>query len=289
MKKVEITAKFDEIIAFSGIGKFIHTPVKRYSSGMYVRLAFAVAAHFEPEILLVDEVLAVGDAAFQKKCLGKMETVAKEGRTVLFVSHNLAAIENFCHRGIVIHNGQLVFRGSAKQAVHRYLSIADEREQSNRHVFDLASARGRPPGFPSILKKLELFTDGDEPLMGSLRIGMAFSARIHFHLERPTPNIDACLAFDTIFGQRVFTAHSVFQPGRELSVCDGDQTFVCEIPRLTFAPGEYKILVALRIGGLTGDQVSDAARIDVAETDYYGSGHAPWDGVMVLEQHWRLE
>jgi lipopolysaccharide transport system ATP-binding protein len=289
MKKVEIAHKFDEIVVFSGIEKFLDTPVKRYSSGMYVRLAFAVAAHFEPDILLVDEVLAVGDVAFQKKCLGKIESVANEGRTVLFVSHNLAAIENFCHRGIVIHEGKLLFRGSAKQAVHQYLGIADERDHCHRHVFDLGSARGRAPGFPSILKKLELFTEGNTPLNGSLKIGMPLTAHVHFHLERPTPNVEACLAFDTIFGQRVFTAHSIFEPRRELKVCNGDQTFICEIPSVTFAPGEYRILVALRIGALTGDEVSDAARIDVAETDYYGTGYAPWDGVMVLEQHWRFE
>ncbi len=120
MTQHEIKGKFDEIVAFSEIDRFLDTPVKRYSSGMYVRLAFAVAAHLEPEILLVDEVLAVGDAAFQKKCLGKMGDVAKEGRTVLFVSHNMAAIKVLCGRGVVLTNGRISFEGSANAAIQAY-------------------------------------------------------------------------------------------------------------------------------------------------------------------------
>ncbi len=122
MSRSEIQAKFDEIVAFSGVERFLDTPVKRYSSGMYVRLAFAVAAHLEPDILVVDEVLAVGDAEFQKKCLGKMEGVAKSGRTVVFVSHNMTAVRNFCSRGIVLKQGQLIFDGPVDQAIATYAS-----------------------------------------------------------------------------------------------------------------------------------------------------------------------
>jgi lipopolysaccharide transport system ATP-binding protein len=122
MSKREISKKFDEIVAFSEVEKFLDTPVKFYSSGMYVRLAFAVAAHLDPDILIVDEVLAVGDAAFQKKSLGKMSSVAKEGRTILFVSHNLSAIQNICNRAIILNKGELAFDGETKKAVARYLS-----------------------------------------------------------------------------------------------------------------------------------------------------------------------
>ena len=122
MRKAEIDRKFDEIVAFAEVGKFIDTPVKRYSSGMYVRLAFAVAAHLEPEILIVDEVLAVGDAAFQRKCLGKMGDVAGEGRTVLFVSHNMAAITRLCRRGIWLDNGKLKDVGAADEVVAKYFA-----------------------------------------------------------------------------------------------------------------------------------------------------------------------
>jgi lipopolysaccharide transport system ATP-binding protein len=122
MSKVEIKKKFDEIVDFAEIEKFLDTPVKRYSSGMYVRLAFAVAAHLEPEMLLVDEVLAVGDAQFQKKCLGKMGEVAKEGRTVLFVSHNMEAIQNLCSESILLDNGRMLLKGSSQQVIHDYIS-----------------------------------------------------------------------------------------------------------------------------------------------------------------------
>ena len=137
MTKAEVRKKFDEIVAFSEIEKFIDTPVKRYSSGMYVRLAFAVAAHLDPEILVVDEVLAVGDAAFQKKCLGKMGAVAKEGRTVLFVSHNMGAVRNLCQQGVVLKNGQEVFRGLANDSVDFYLGEHPGREAQalSRRVF----------------------------------------------------------------------------------------------------------------------------------------------------------
>lgn len=120
MKKEEIKRKFDEIVAFSEIEKFLDTPVKRYSSGMYVRLAFAVAAHLESEILLVDEVLAVGDAEFQKKCLGKMEDVSKEGRTVLFVSHNMSAVRTLCNKGLVLSSGNILFHGDINDTINTY-------------------------------------------------------------------------------------------------------------------------------------------------------------------------
>jgi lipopolysaccharide transport system ATP-binding protein len=135
MTRREVEKKFDEIVRFAEIEKFIDTPVKRYSSGMYVRLAFAVAAHLEPEILLVDEVLAVGDASFQKKCLGKMGDVAKEGRTVLFVSHNIGVIKQICQKIIFIKDGQLVNYGSSNEIISQYLASLDTGNISNKGVY----------------------------------------------------------------------------------------------------------------------------------------------------------
>src|SRR4029079_11304017 len=132
--RAEIKGKFDEIVAFAEIEKFLDTPVKRYSSGMYVRLALAVAAHLEPEILIVDEVLAVGDAAFQQKCLGKMGDVAKQGRTVLFVRHNLGAVRSLCTRGLVLAGGALQFDGPVEDAIARYLSSAADRGAQDGEV-----------------------------------------------------------------------------------------------------------------------------------------------------------
>ena len=150
MKRADIKKKFDEIVAFSGIEKFIDTPVKRYSSGMYVRLAFAVAAHLEPEILIVDEVLAVGDVSFQKKCLGKMEDVANEGRTVLFVSHNLPAIRSLCHRAILLDKGQIKRDDKVSEVVQCYLKTDNQtnsykiwidRERPGNESFKLNSVK----------------------------------------------------------------------------------------------------------------------------------------------------
>jgi len=135
MTRAEIKKKFDEIVDFSEIEKFLDTPVKRFSSGMYVRLAFAVAAHLEPEILIVDEVLAVGDAQFQKKCLGKMEEVGKEGRTVLFVSHNMAMISNLCQRGMVLNEGKLEFYGQVSEAVMKYYQATNQRDAAHGREF----------------------------------------------------------------------------------------------------------------------------------------------------------
>jgi lipopolysaccharide transport system ATP-binding protein len=140
MTRSEIKAKFDEIVEFSEIEKFLDTPVKRYSSGMYVRLAFSVAAHLEPEILIVDEVLAVGDAQFQKKCLGKMEEVGKEGRTVLFVSHNMAMISNLCQTGMVLSEGNLEFFGQVSEAVMKYYQCTNQRDAANEREFQSDTA-----------------------------------------------------------------------------------------------------------------------------------------------------
>ncbi len=157
MRRHEITRKFDEIVDFSGVGGYIDTPVKRYSSGMYVRLAFAVAAHLESEILIVDEVLAVGDAEFQKKCLGKMDDVSKgEGRTVLFVSHNMAAVKSLCDKGILLKNGTIVFQGSTDNAVVNYLSGNSEslnhkkfNNEFNNELLKLHEISINPKGFSS--------------------------------------------------------------------------------------------------------------------------------------------
>src|ERR1700733_5575833 len=158
MKKAEIARKFDEIVAFAEVERFLGTPVKHYSTGMYVRLAFSVAAHLEPEILIVDEVLAVGDVAFQKKCLGKMSEVSHGGRTVLFVSHNMAAVENLCHRGIVLEKGSMVFDGPSKDAIQYYVNYETGNWGKVQHVIEFESVKNRrssPLG--KLLQKVELF------------------------------------------------------------------------------------------------------------------------------------
>ncbi len=289
MKRAEIERKFDEIVAFSEIDKFIDTPVKHYSSGMYLRLAFAVAAHLEPEILLVDEVLAVGDASFQRKCLGKMEDVARQGRTVFFVSHNMAAVEYLCDKGIALQDGKLAFSGTASQAINYYLHQVDKGSAAGRsNVIDLSNSAGRPSKFHQLLERVELFTTDDKPVNGSLRMGDTLRAHLHFRLEKPTSHFECSLAFDNLLGQRILIANSGFEPNRPMGRWAGEQEFVCEIPSLTLLPGEYKVKVALDIENLPADNVEDAFRLTIVESDYYGTGKVPQKGLFVLKQSWRL-
>lgn len=183
MTKAEIKKKFDEIVAFSGVERYIDTPVKRYSSGMYVRLAFAVAAHLEPEILIVDEVLAVGDAEFQKKCLGKMKDVSvNEGRTVLFVSHNMAAVKQLCNSGLVMKQGEIVFRGTETEAVNYYQSSHDTSS-----YFEHNGPVNTAPGNSNI-RILKFFV---EPLAGEiLSISSGFRFELQFYNAKENINLD---------------------------------------------------------------------------------------------------
>jgi lipopolysaccharide transport system ATP-binding protein len=290
MTRAEILSKFDEIVAFSEIEMFLDTPVKRYSSGMYVRLAFSVAAHLNPEILVVDEVLAVGDMAFQKKCLGKMSEVSKGGRTVLFVSHNMAAVEHLCQRGIVLHEGKMVFNGSAKDGVQHYLhTVAEETGGADSYAVDLREAPGRSQKSQPLIERVEFYTDGDRPLQGSLRVGSPLRVRVHFSLPTPTDSFDLGLGFDNLYGQRVFTAHTLFEPNRDHREASGAQVFVCDIPSLTLVPSEYNLRIWLDIRRQQIDVIDHAARLRVIESDYYGTGRVPWNGMFVLPHHWHLE
>ncbi len=200
MSRAEIKRKFDEIVDFSGVEKFLDTPVKRYSSGMYVRLAFSVAAHLEPEILVVDEVLAVGDAEFQKKCLGKMQDVsATEGRTVLFVSHNMTAIQSLCNRGILLKNGSIIYQGDAGSTVHYYLKqelapktkVEWTTSRPGDEVAEIISAR-------LVNEKMESidFVRIDE------KAGIEYEYRVKKEGFRPVPNIHIY----TTRGECVFVA-----------------------------------------------------------------------------------
>jgi lipopolysaccharide transport system ATP-binding protein len=289
MRRAEILRKFDEIVSFAEIEKFIDTPVKHYSSGMYVRLAFAVAAHLEPEILIIDELLAVGDTANQKKCLGKMSEVSRGGRTVFFVSHNMAVIENLCRKGIVLQDGRVAFSGEMKPAVDYYLhSIDGWGPGHGSHIVDLSNAAGRPAKYRPLLQRLELYTDQGRPLSDGLVMGAGLKAYIHFKLEEPTSNFGACFAFDSLFGQRVFTAHSIFEPHSAWGERMGEQVLVCEIPSLTLVPGEYKITVALDIDKSERDSVEDAAHLKILGSDFYGTGWLPWNGMFVLKHRWHL-
>jgi lipopolysaccharide transport system ATP-binding protein len=288
MRKAEITRRFDEIVAFAEVEKFLDTPVKHYSSGMYVRLAFAVAAHLDPEILVVDEVLAVGDLTFQKKCLGKMSEVSRGGRTVLFVSHNMAAIENLCTRGIVLHQGEMQFDGSSKDAIQYYLNSLSVKSGTG-HTVDLDGVGDRRSIVAPLLRRLEFLTENEQPLTEGLPIGARLKVKASFDLPNPTSNFNIGLGFDNSYGHRIFTAHSIFEPNRWEQERVGPQVLSCEIPSFTLTPGEYTVKVWLDLKGSEADAIEDAAKITVLESDFYGTGKVPWNGAMVLKHEWHLE
>ena len=225
MKRSEIESKFDEIVDFSEVEQFIDTPVKRYSSGMYLRLAFAVAAHLEPEILVVDEVLAVGDAEFQRKCLGKMNDVAAQGRTVLFVSHNMSAVLRLTQEAIVMQKGQLVLRGTTSEAVDHYLatgqSQAGEREWEAEEVPANAA-----PFTPISLRLL----DSKGKVADTVRSVEATTLEMKYTLSAPVTGLRVGFYLNTIRGEYVFTSfdvddadeyekQTVRQPGTYISRC----------------------------------------------------------------------
>ena len=289
MRKAEIAAKFDEIVAFAEVDKFVDTAVKHYSSGMYVRLAFAIAAHLEPEILIVDEVLAVGDLAFQQKCLGKMSEVSRAGRTILFVSHNMAVVEKLCQRAIVLQDGEIDFQGDTEVAIHHYMNKMLTANPAEGHAFDLTEAADRRSPVGKLLNRVELYTDDDLPVREGIRLGSGLKLKVYFDLPKPTRSFDVGLGFESMFGQRMFTAHSLFEPDRPTEERIGPQVFVCDIPSFTLMPGLYTVKIWLDINHAEADQVNYAARVNVVESDYYGSGKAPWNGAVVLKHNWYVE
>lgn len=226
MTKYEIRSKFDEIVAFSGVEKYIDTPVKRYSSGMYVRLAFAVAAHLEPEILIVDEVLAVGDAEFQKKCLGKMKDVSNQGRTVIFVSHNLVAVKSLCTRGILMERGGITFLGSADETVEHYMKFNAAQLNPSISFTSPAEALGN-----EFIKLKTVSVEPTNPFITD-------EVSIHFSFWNFSEDPSIFLAFDLIdlHEEVVFGSGFKFENGPD-NLCQG----TCVIPADLMNDGVYSI------------------------------------------------
>ena len=260
MGRSEIQRKFDEILAFAEIEKFLDTPVKRYSSGMYVRLAFAVAAHLEPEILLVDEVLSVGDAAFQRKCMGKMSAVAEQGRTVLFVSHNLQAITSLCQRGILLSAGQLVYDGSAMEAVSRYLLKASDDQVLEQEI----ESKPRRPGEGTTVRLTFIslsFPNGSSELWEPLQFQLRFrslTSNCTFGLSVEVWRMDGSCAFTTDSEDDGM----VMQMG---SGMDGMVSVLVSNPNL--APDRYVVRAVARSGGRVIDWIDEALTFDVLGKD----------------------
>lgn len=286
MKKSEIIRKFDEIVSFAEVENFIDTPVKHYSSGMYLRLAFAVAAHLEPEILLVDEVLAVGDSNFQKKCLGKMEDVHKGGRTVFFVSHNMAAITSLCTRSLLFDNGRLVRSGSPNSLVEEYLSKV--HTYASIPVSERMDRRGNGRvRFTNVsilnhrLEKIEHATSGQDIYI-SLEYDMGNCQKLE--------NVIIQISFAGVFGQPLFACLSRVVKDGVLRLIPGAR-ILCHIPRLPLLPGTYTFSIWCKVAETMEDCVVEAGKLSVSEGDYFGTGKLTTNvvGDFLVTNEWSVQ
>lgn len=277
MSRKEIDRKFDEIVDFAELEKFIDTPVKRYSSGMYVRLAFAVAAHLEPEILVVDEVLAVGDAMFQQKCLGKMGDVAKEGRTVLFVSHNMAAIEALCTNGILFDAGELVLSGKANNIINSYLE-------------ENLSASVSASGSKGVYITDAYLQNSENKRTDIVKAGEDVSIVILVNLkdkELIHPQIG--IGINSNYGQRLSTIGTNYSDSY-ISRLVGKSKIICKVPSLNLAPGQYVAKIALGNNGFDIEHLDNAVYFSVAPSNYFGNGKLPSanQGFLLLRSKWEI-
>lgn len=287
MKRREIASKFDEIVGFAEVAEFIDTPVKRYSSGMRTRLAFAIAAHLDPEVMIIDEVLAVGDAQFQARCVGKIGEVAGKGRTVLFVSHNAAAVESLCTRGIVLNHGRMTFDGTQTEAIRFYAQQTEATGGSVRHRQDrqgLGGVRITSVDFRTHGEAANSVQSGDD-----LEVVLAFECEG----EERFPNLMADIQFLTHLGAIVFS-HSNWFTGDTFGELPKTGRLVCRIPRLPLIHGMYRLDVSLsgrRRRSEPLDVLQNAAELRVIQGNFFGSGRVPAikDGVVLVEGGWRLE
>ncbi len=284
MKRREIERKFDEIVAFSGVEKFLDMPVKRYSSGMRVRLAFSVIAHLEPEILLIDEVLSVGDAAFRRKSMSKMEDLIGGGRTVLFVSHSLPAVDNLCQRGMVLEQGRVAYIGGQVQAIAHYLTSLDGSTLSlGERVDRRGSGAVRVVGIEA--------RDEDGNLLNEATCGQSVDIYLHFETAPGFSNrqVVASLMLKTSLDAPVFLHHNRLS-GDRFRDLPASGAFVLHLPRLPLPPATYRLAYSIMAGGEYLDSISDAGELTVVGGDFFGTGEIPpvSHGVCLVNGDWRL-
>ncbi len=280
MRRSEIRQKFDDIVSFADVERFIDTPVKRYSSGMYVRLAFAVAAFLDPEILFIDEVLSVGDQEFQQRCIGRMGEIARSGRTILFVSHNLASVSALCTRAILMDGGRLARDGAVPDVVDFYVSTVQALSGDDlEHRVD-RQGDGR-------LRVVRIDVVG--PNGGPARTGADAVVKLAYETDEPGREVTVSVAVDGPLGEPVFFCSSRLTG--DLLVADrmsGD--LVCELPELALLPGRYSLTFYVEVNGLVADWVRNAMYFDVIESDVFGTGQLPPPsyGRIVVPHRWSV-
>lgn len=287
MKKSEVLAKLDDIVAFAGVERFIDTPIKRYSSGMRLRLGFAVAAHLDPDILIIDEVLAVGDAGFQKKCLRAMDDLRTAGRTVLFVSHNLAAVENLCSRVIWIQNGEIREDGEPQTVIHNYMNAFASEQGSS---FDLRSIKQRRGNGDVIYTRCE-FLDYDRNPIKVIRSGDRFVMRLSYQASSHVPHPVFAISLYTELGTLV-TQISSWAMDYEIPFVDKGEGYIdLEIDLLNLMPGRYYLSLLLgSVGPIYFDILDHYGILEVEPSDIYRSGKGIDSryGIMFVTGRWSL-
>lgn len=269
MSRKEVKAKFDEIVAFSGVEKFIDTPVKHYSSGMYVRLAFSVAAHLEPEILIIDEVLAVGDVEFQKKCLGKMQDVAGQGRTVLFVSHNMSAVQNLCNKGIHLEKGKLFNSGDVKRVVSDYYKSITSQPQISTYFTDQHNRKGN-----GIVRfhSIATYSEGNDtvsiPVSGEK---VVFTIELESKIELKNKDIQIDLGIDNERGQRITWISTSLFPDYEIN----RNTVKFLFDKFPLTAGTYAVTLFITYKGEVSDWIKGGHSFSVEAGNFYETGKLP--------------
>jgi lipopolysaccharide transport system ATP-binding protein len=280
MRRAEIRAKFDEIVEFAEVERFLDTPVKRYSSGMYVRLAFAVAAFLEPEILFIDEVLSVGDQAFQQRCIGRMGEIAHSGRTILFVSHNLASVSALCTRAMLIEGGRLIKDGAVDDVIGHYLSTVQTLAgQTLEHRQDRQG-----DGRLTIVHGEVSASAGGPP-----RTGSDASVRLSYRTQSSGGEISVSIGVEGPLGESVFSSSNRVT-GDLLLAQAPEGEIVCDLPALPLLPGRYSLTVYVEINGVLADWVRNALYFDVFESDLYGTGRLPptTHGRVLVQSNWSI-
>lgn len=285
MKRREIAAKFDEIVAFSGVDRFLDTPVKFYSSGMKVRLAFSVAAHLDPEILIIDEVLAVGDAEFRAKCLGKMQGAATEGRTVLFVSHSMGAIQNLCTRALTLRKGELVDDGKPQDVIGRYLAQLRHGQEDR---FSLDNPDRINTGVLQCVSGAVV--NGQGEVTDKVVAGEPMTFKIRYTTPKNLPGLSFRLTLCNESGVAI-SSLSTHLAGFSIDTPEPRATISCTLPKNPLAVGEYYMDICARHHGKIVDSIPAALRFTVTDSVFFAAGRTlkKDHGVVYIDHAWAME
>ncbi len=289
MRRSEIHRRFDEMVAFSGVEKFLETPVKHYSSGMYTRLAFSVAVHLLAEVLLVDEVLAVGDAAFQLQCFNKMSEISGSGRTILFVSHNMEAVTTLCSRCVLLVDGQVARIGTPQECIEQYLQDLRQRQVA-RNVISLVQHPGRTKKHngPVQFTRMAFLDEEGEPTT-HVSCGGPLTVVMDFELMAGAPPQDIVfiVTFANMYGHRIGSCRS-HDASTETIHVDRSGRVSCHIPRLPLVPGLYKLTLSCSSEAGPSDGIYDAAVIEVVGSGFYTTGRVPRQssGDVLFDHQW---